>query len=206
MAILNLKWTLILTSLSLMGCGTDSYNAAVPQTSRTEIFTRPAIRKTSLLTLDQVWPLKHQGTYLQKINATFKGQDYVFTVHLILEPQKIEFIAFNDIHGRFYRLIWTPQKMEEESSNDILKAEISEAIITDFLLAYLPLASLKRALNGAIVHEEGNNQQNIRSIESHSVVLRKIYRSTFLGYLWQKVVIDNSQDGYKLDIQTVALS
>ena len=90
MAVLNLKWTLlILTSLSLMGCGTDSYNAAMPQISRAETFTRTAIKKSFLLTLDQVWPLKHQGTYLQKINATFKGQDYIFTVHLTLEPQKI---------------------------------------------------------------------------------------------------------------------
>jgi hypothetical protein len=60
-------------------------------------------------------------------------------------------------------------------------------------------------LKGAHVRQEGNDQDNLRVIESNGEVLRKIYRHKLLGGVWEKVTLLNPEWQYALEIQTVRL-
>ena len=157
------------------------------------------------LTLGGGWSLKSQGTYLQKITAVVQDQSHTFTVHLTLEDQKLDVIAFHDVYGRLYHLTWTPQKISWEAPADLADTLRLENSIADFLLTHLPVEHLKMSLTGAQVREEKASEKTVRVIENDGEVLRRISYDTPLGDLWEKVNIQNPQSGYVLDIETVYL-
>jgi len=181
-----------------MGCATNTIEMVDTTKS-------VPISATSYLKLAKAWPLKSQGTYLQKVKATVRGEPYIFSVHLSLENGKLEAIAFNDIYGRLYHLTWTPQKITWIASDAVSEILHPENIIADFLLTHLPFEDLKTMLDAAHVREE-ESVENIRVIEKGSQILRRISRQKFLGYLWKKVTIQNPEIGYELVIETVPLS
>jgi hypothetical protein len=123
----------------------------------------------------------------------------------MLEDQKLEAIAFNDIYGRLYHLTWTPEKINWECAETFSETLRSENIITDFLLAHLSSEDLHAALLNAELQETWNGNENIRLITSPSEILRRISREGSLGYLWERIRIHNPEMGYELDIQTVTL-
>jgi hypothetical protein len=187
---------IVLLALILIGCASNTVETG-------EVEQTVPISKTSHLCLMKSWLIKNQGTYLQKIKATMAGKQHTFSVHLTLGQQKLEAIAFNDVYGRLYHLIWTPEKISWTASENISEFLRPEYIIADFLLTHLSLEYLKTALEGAEVREEEESARNVRMIENKGATLRKIYRSTSIGYLWEKITIQNPEVGYELDIETV---
>ena len=181
----------LLSSVLLTGCATP------PQSSQHEDAQSLAITPTSRLKINDVWPLKLQGTYLQKIKAVVKGQEHTFSVHITLSPEKLEFVAFNDMIGRVYHLVWTPTKTTWESSEHIPDTMKPENIIVDFLLAHLPHEKL--ALDGA----EATEEDGVRFIQQPNGLARKITRKGQMGDMWQTVTIENPLLGYTLMIETV---
>ncbi|MBP6950774.1 MAG: DUF3261 domain-containing protein [Alphaproteobacteria bacterium] len=157
------------------------------------------------LTLGKGWPIKSQGTYLQKITVVVQDERHTFTVHLTLEDQKLDAIAFNDVYGRLYHLTWTPQQISWEAPAALADTLRPENSIADFLLTHLPVEHLTMSLTGAQVREEKNAEKTVRVIEKDGDVLRRISYDTPLGDFWEKVSIQNPQSGYILDIQTVSL-
>ncbi|AIK96374.1 DUF3261 domain-containing protein [Candidatus Odyssella acanthamoebae] len=149
--------------------------------------------------LANVWPLKGQGTYLQRIKSSIGQQQYTLTVHITLEPTKLEFVAFNDMMGRLYSLKWTPDQTLWEASDYIPDTMRPENIIGDFLLVHLEIDQLKANIKGADVIEHGNE----RIIQTPSGIVRKITRFNRQGDLWQKARIQNPKIGYNLDIETL---
>jgi len=189
---------------TLIGCIEMNKPALKTDSLQKEVQVVP-VSKTSHLRLSKAWPLKNQGTYLQKVSTTIQGETQSFSVHLTLEDQKLEAIAFNDAFGRLYHLIWTPITLSWDGSDHIPNTLQPDSIIADFLLSYLPLKQLQTVLEGAQVREEKRNKESVRWIESQSSVLRKIHRYNSMEYLWEKVTIHNPEVGYQLDIQTVPL-
>jgi hypothetical protein len=184
-------FSLMLTTLLLFGCQT------MPQ----ELPQRPV----SLLNVDEIFPSHLHGTYLQKITTTANGQEHTFTVHLNLSQQKVDFVAFDDIYGRLYHLVWTPENKVWQACEHVPATMRPEHIMEDFLLVHMPVASLKSSLQGASVREQGGVRQNWLYIENGPDLLRKIHCSGPMGTMWQHVTIENPQMGYKLDIQTVPI-
>lgn len=180
-----------------MGCATNTIEMV-------DATKKVPISKTSYLNLAKSWPLKIQGTYLQKVKATVRGEPYVFSVHLSLENRKLEAIAYNDVYGRLYHLTWTPQQISWIATEVVPEILRPENIIADFLLTHLPLEDLKTMLDAARVREE-ECVENIRIIEKEGQILRRISRHNCIGDLWKKVTIQNPEIGYELDIETVLL-
>lgn len=149
--------------------------------------------------LATIWPLKGQGTYLQRIKSSVGQQHHTIMVHITLEPTKLEFIAVNDIIGRLYSLKWTPDQTLWEATDQIPKTMIPENIIGDFLLVHLDIDQLKANIKGATVIERGNE----RIIQTPHGIVRKITRLNRQGDLWQKARIQNPKIGYELDIETI---
>lgn len=188
----------LLGTLALSGCATNTIEM-VDETKLVPIST------ASHLNLAKAWPLKAQGRYLQKVKTTIPGEQHIFSVHLTIEDQKLEAIAFNDVYGRLYHLTWTPQKITWIATDAIPEMLRPGHIIADFLLTHLPLEDLKTALEDALVREEEKSEENIRIIEKDGQILRRMSRHKFLGYLWKKVSIQNPEIGYELQIETVPL-
>jgi hypothetical protein len=151
------------------------------------------------------WPLRGEGVYLQKITANVRGETHTFSVHLTLEDYKLEAIAFNDIYGRLYHLTWTPEKINWVASDTLSEVLQPEYVIADFLLVHLPLEHLQDSLINTEIQEEKEGDESVRLITFKSELLRRISRNESLGYLWERVRIENPEVGYELDIQTVAL-
>lgn len=191
---------MLVSSLTLAGCSTPQRKGLETELAQPDV-SRVPVSKSSHLNLEHVWPLKLRGTYLQKMKTTVQGEQHIFSLHLILEDQKLEAVAFNDMYGRLYQLTWTPQKISWAASETIPESMRPEYIIADFLLTHLPLEDLRASLNNAQVREENN----IRLIESNSKVLRRISYDKPLEDLWEKVIIQNPEFEYELDIQTVPL-
>lgn len=191
---------LFVSTLTLVGCGIP-HEKGLETAILQPAISRVPVSKTSHLSLDHVWPLKLRGTYLQKMKTTVQGEQHTFTLHLTLEDQKLEAVAFNEMYGRLYQLTWTPQKISWVASDAIPESMRPEYIIADFLLAHLPLEDIKNALDNAQAREENKT----RLIESNGILVRRISYDKPLGDLWEKVVIQNSEMGYELDIQTVPL-
>jgi hypothetical protein len=189
-----------LSSLTLVGCSTPPEKGLETERVQPEA-SRVPVGKTSYLSLTNVWPLKLKGTYLQKMKTTVQGEQHTFTLHLILDDQKLEAVAFNDMYGRLYQLTWTPQKTSWVASDAIPESMRPEYIIADFLMTHLSLEDLNASLDNAQAKEENN----IRLIESDSKVLRRISYDKPSGDLWEKIVIENPEMGYELNIQTVPL-
>lgn len=188
----------LLTTLTLMGCATNTIEMV-------EAEKTVPISASSHLNLAKAWPLKAQGIYLQKLKATVRGEQHIFSVHLTIGDQKLEAIAFNDVYGRLYHLTWTPQKTTWVATEAIPEMLRPEHIIADFLLTHLPLEDLKASLDDAHVREEEKSEEKIRIIEKEGQVLRRMSCHKFLGYLWKKVIIQNPGIGYELEIETVPL-
>lgn len=166
-----------------------------------------AISPTVSLHTAGIWPLAPkvnnapQGTYLQKITAFSRGKKHAFSVHLTLEENMLESIAFSDFVGRLYLLKWTPEEVIWEGSSFVPKIIKPENILADFLLIHLPVDQLQSRLHGAQVFENVTETGKTRVIQNQEV-LRTITYRTPLGAMWQNVTIDNPEAGYKLDIQT----
>jgi hypothetical protein len=150
----------------------------------------------------KLWPLKNFGTYLQKVTASVKGKKHTFSIHLTLNAEMLEAVAFNDMAGRLYTLQWTPQSVCWEGSSYIPECIKPENIIADFLLVHLPVNQLQGVLQGAIVFEGPVGFKLTRVIKNNQV-LRSITYSNPIGKMWGQVTIENPEIGYKLDIQTV---
>ncbi len=151
------------------------------------------------LQLTTIWPLKGQGTYLQRIKSSVGQQRHTIMVHITLEPTKLEFIAVNDIIGRLYSLKWTPDQIFWEASDYIPRTMVPENIIGDFLLVHLDIHQLKANIKGADVIEHGNE----RIIQTPCGIVRKITRLNCQEDVWQKARIQNPKIGYELDIETI---
>jgi hypothetical protein len=191
---------LVLVPLILSGCSlshTELEQSLLTQDNKSVI----EMGRTTKLEVNRIWPLTVQGTYLQNVKTTVQGQEYAFSVHLTLESNKIECVAYNEIYGRLYHLTWTPTAITWETSEHISATVKPENVMADFLLIHLSFEQLKSSLIGATVREE-NNQ---RIIEGHSGVLRKINRQNPIKGMWQSAMLYNPEFDYKLDIQTVAL-
>ncbi len=193
----QLSFLIMITgALGLMGCESTKQNMADKQ-----IVSVP-VGNSSQLSLAQVWPMPAHGSFLQKITATVKGQQHTFSVHLTMEDLKLEMIAFTEVYGRLYHLIWTPGKIYWNACTDLADALQPDNIIADFLLTHLPLEQLNASLVGAKARQEIEH----RIVEDKSVILREIDRKQSLQYIWKKVVIHNPQLDYKLEIESVPLS
>ncbi len=213
--------TILLTGVILGGCASESVmspephpivaQTPTPQSSVMTINTPldPAIP----LTLKQAWPFiykkSNHGSYLQKIKTSVQDQDFTITVHLSISPNKIEFIALNDIYGRVYDLVWTPDSITWKASEHLPESVRPESILTDFLLVHLPAEALRGCLETGTTQitlsEEGPSQKTKRILKSGSKTLREIHRQGPLGPFWQSVTLRNPEFKYTLDIQTVQL-
>lgn len=212
---------MILAGLILGGCASESTLSPEPQlvVAQTPMTTHfvmtidtpldPAIP----LTLKQAWPLLYKesnhGRYLQKIKTSVQDQDFTITVHLSIGPNKIEFIALNDIYGRVYDLVWTPDSITWKASEHLPESVHPENILADFLLVHLPAEVLRKCLDSATtkitLSEEGATQNSKRVLKSGSGIMREIHRQGPLGPLWQSVTLTHPKYKYNLDIQTVQL-
>jgi hypothetical protein len=106
------KWFILgLLNLALAGCATNSIEKKENQKT-------VQVSKTAYLNLNQSWP-QSSGVYLQKVTTTVQGKPFTFSVHITLNKEKLEAIAFNDIYGRLYHLIWTPENISWNSSPHI---------------------------------------------------------------------------------------
>lgn len=164
------------------------------------------VSENAYLKLDSTWLLPDHGTYLQQVKATIRGQDYKFSVHVSFENKKLTLVAFNDLYGRLYQLTWEPGSLSWATSDKIPPALRPENIIADFLLVHSTLSQLNSHLAGATIEEDKSPQSLIRTVNSQTNLLRKIEGTQPRETLWQMIVINNPQAGYKLEIQTVPLS
>ncbi len=158
-----------------------------------------SISPNSYLKLDKVWPLQGDGTYLQNVKTIIKGQEYTLSLHITLNGEALEFVAFNDIIGRLYHLMWTPSKMTWDASDHVPQGLFPENILADFLLVHLSISQLNEALEGAHISVNGND----RVIKDSSGIIRVISCTDKLDSLWQRVSIYNPQNDYRIHIQTV---
>lgn len=166
------------------------------------------------LTLRQVGPIFFEkfnaGTYLQKVTTKAQGQEFTLTVHLSIENQKIEFIALNDIYGRIYHLVWTPDQLIWEASEHLPETVRPEHIILDFLLIHLPNDDLKTLLaaQGNRVQQKAAPypEKGTRLITEGNTILRDIKRDNQQGIFWKMVTLHNPKYDYTLHIETVQLS
>jgi len=186
-----------LSVLVLCGCATTPI-----ETSENNDFIK--LNESSSIQFVRSWPQK-PGEYLQKVKATIQGKPFFFTVHLTLENEKITAYAYNDIYGRLYHLTWTPQKTSWESSTYIPDVLHPDYIIADVFLSYLPMNQLVVALKNATVREEKFNGDTVRIIESNGREIRRILRSQCSGDLCKKIILQNKENGYELNIETVPL-
>jgi hypothetical protein len=198
MSILRKNFYILGLLLPLIGCATQTIDGA--KTTKTL-----PVNGIACLHHTAAWPLQGEGRYLQNINADIRGERHKFSVHLTLENQKLEAIAFNEIYGRLYHLIWTPEKISWKCADALSDVLRSENIIADFLIAHLPADILRSSLVNADLQEEETEQENIRLITLKAEILRRVSRHKSLGYLWENVRIQNPEIGYELDIQTVVL-
>lgn len=190
---------LLLTGcLTMGGCAPQIQESGV-DFSQSKPLMNMAISSSANLKGTKVWPLKGHGTYLQKVKTTVKDQEHVLSVHITLSPEKLEFIAFNDIAGRLYHLVWTPESIAWQASDHLPSTLLPENIIADFLLVHLTKDELTNTLQGATFEEENNG----RIIQDAQGIIRKITRSNLVGSLWQNVTIENPTIGYTLEIQTI---
>ena len=190
-------FVLIIMTLALHGCASFKR----PSHLQKQI-TIVHISQSVYLDVSKAWPLTSQGKYLQKVSTTVKGKTHSFSVHITIENEKLEAIAFDDVLGRLYHLSWTPNELSWESSKNLPNQLKPEHIIADFLLTYLPKSYLTQLIEGAEIFESGD----IRLVKNNQTVLRKIIRQQNIGGMWQKVIIDNPQIMYSLDIESVRLS
>lgn len=225
------KLIVIMAGSLLGGCASESVTIAESQhpielpkiksLDRAEIAINTSLDPMIYLTLNQVWPLlykeAHHGRYLQKIKTSVQNQDFTIMVHLTIGPNKLEFIALNDIYGRVYDLVWTPDSITWKASEHLPKSVHPENILLDFILVHLPAENLKNSIS-ALSHKnvrvfETESSQNRQTIiqdvcgqKSTEGKLWVIERQTPMGLFWKTVTLRNVQFGYTLEIQTVKLS
>lgn len=174
-----------------------------PEESSPFLWTQEAIQSKNLFP-----QIQEKKSYLQQVKTTTRGEEHIFSVHITLSPNQIDFIAFHDILGQVYHLTWTPEKMSWEGSSHIPDFIQPQSIIEDFLLIHLPLSTLKEHLKAYTITEEGTSDSNERliSLNATKTTSRQIQRSGSLGYLWTKAQLIHHKLGYQLDITTTALS
>lgn len=153
------------------------------------------------LNLRKLWPLRGSGSYLQRVKTVVGKQEHSVSVHITLTPDRLDFIAFNDIIGRLYTLTWTEDKTEWQASDYIPSSMCPENIIGDFLLVHLDLNQLNQSLEGAQVIDRNDE----RVIQTCDGVIRKITRQNRQKDFWKKATIENSKLGYYLEIETVTV-
>jgi hypothetical protein len=154
--------------------------------------------QTIVLDLKKVWPLLQCGEYLQQIKINVHGKQYDFLVHLAVNANSLQAIAYNDIFGKIYRLTWESSGISWEYNKYIPIKLKPDNIILDFLLCNLPLNVLNSAMHGAY----GVDLGNLRLIKNELRILRKIYRYKKINNLYSKVVINNNQSRYSVIIET----
>lgn len=224
------KLIVIMTGSLLGGCASESVKITESQhpieshklksLDPAEITINTPLDPMMPLTLKQAWPLfyneAHHGRYLQKIKTSVQNQDFTITVHLTIGLNKIEFIALNDIYGRVYDLVWTPDSITWKASEHLPKTVRPENILTDFILAHLSAENLKNSAS-KLSHEnirifETESPQNRQTIiqdvcgqKSTEGKLWVIERQTPMDLFWKTVTLRNLQFGYTLEIQTVKL-
>ncbi|WP_010298464.1 DUF3261 domain-containing protein [Candidatus Odyssella thessalonicensis] len=191
--------------LMLPGCVSTPENLQQSNGLQEQLSEVP-VSENAYLKLDSTWLLPDHGTYLQQVKATIQGQDYKFSVHVSFENKRLSLVAFNDLYGRLYQLTWEPGSLNWTTSDKIPPALKPENIIADFLLVHSALAQLNSHLIGATTEEDKSSQSLMRTVKSQAILLRKIEGTQPVGALWQMIVINNPQAGYKLEIQTVPLS
>lgn len=192
---------LIAGLLSLTGCTTTPQHSIGELTQHKSIPTI-ALHPLCDLSVDKIWPLKGQGTYLQNVKTVAGDQEHTLTVHITIKSDQLDFVAFNDAVGRLYQLTWTPKSLTWQTSEHIPPTLLPENILGDFLLVHLTAEELQKTLVGAWVVED----KDVRLIQNDQGILRKIIRSQPMGSLWQNVTIHNPLIGYSLEIQTIPAS
>lgn len=176
-------------SLSLVGCQTIQQESdLIPLTQNCYLQPSP------------FWQ-NQEGAYLQKITVKFKDKVHTFSVHISFDKEKLEARAFNDLCSNLYFLRWTPETTSWESSEHIPDVLQPNFILADIMLTHLTLDQLRVALKGAHIKESGDE----RIIEVQGKVIRKITRSNPIGCMWKKVMIQNTEFGYEITIETVPL-
>lgn len=148
-----------------------------------------------------IWPLKNTGSFLQQFTVRANGKKRSFSLHVTIEPHKLEAIAYNDMVGRLYTLVWAPDNLLWEGSTHIPEMIKPENIVLDFLLTHLPANDLQRGLQGAFVYERNDNNTKERIIKSQETLRTITYKHPF-GNNFGFLLIDNPKVGYKLEIKT----
>jgi hypothetical protein len=208
------KLLISLASLAFVGCSSTHMSSSrdhepiskVLVNSRGELvpahLSQVSVGSTAVLQVANIWPLQNKGSYLQKITASAMGKRHSFSVHLTLDDDMLEAIAFADMAGRLYSMKWTPESVHWEGSSYIPPMIKPENIIADFLLVHLPTEQLHSVLQGAQIFEQDANNGKTRIVKGREVI-RKITCRNPIGNIWGYVVIENPIIGYKLEIQTV---
>lgn len=189
------KILIILAVVILAGCTGARYSQEPPP--------KISVTRSVKLNTERIWPMEIKGTYLQKVTASARGKQQTFSVHLTLDEWLLEAVAFNDVAGRLYQLKCTPDNVDWVGSPYVPSIIKPDNILVDFLLVHLPANQLQSLLQGARVHENGNESRKTRTIKDRSV-LRIINYDHPIGAMWGHVTIENPSMGYKLDIETVA--
>ena len=187
--------------MALVGCS-QGPTGDLTDLSHNKVSTQTIqLSQGGYLNVDKIWPLTSiSGSFLQRVKATVGGQENVLTVHITQTPDHLNFVAFNDVIGRLYALIWAQDKTIWDASEHIPETMIPENIIGDFLLVHLDHHTLNQNLVGAYVVDNGD----VRILyASDHTVLRKITRRHFKDGLWQNVQLENPILKYRLDIETV---
>lgn len=185
---------LALFPLLLFGCVGHQTPQALSQK-----LERISLVEDIYIDLTDLFPLPFKGVYLQQLISTFANQQHQFSVHLTLEPTSFKAVAFNDIAGQLYTLVWTQETLEWTTSSFIPKHIQPHRILADFLMAHLPLKILQKHLQGAIVTEE----KGTRFIRKNHKLVREIILKDPLKDLGGEIILKNPILPYQLDIKTV---
>lgn len=188
---------------TLAGCSTVTPSSQISGSENQPLFDKNIYQNKEFFPA-----LKETKTYLQQVKTTVNEEEHIFSVHITLSPQQIDFIAFHDLLGQLYHLKWTPDEISWEASSSLPTFIQLDNIMEDFLLIHLPLATLKNHLKDHRITEEESPKLTTRQISSQESVVpvRQIQRSGPLGFLWEKATLTHPRWGYQLDITTVVLS
>lgn len=194
----NKRYSYIILGI-ILSCSMLACSPIKKMRSYQKSITELTVSKQVKINCNKVWPLTLTGTYVQQVTTSFNNKDYGFSVLLKIEKFKLEAIAFDELYGRLYHLIWTPAKLQLTASPYIPTLVAPEKILADFLLLYLPIPTLQAVLVKATVSE--NNGTILITDQANTIVT--ISRNKPLKHLWKEVMINNLQDKYTLKINTV---
>ncbi|MDF2576906.1 MAG: hypothetical protein K0S74_390 [Chlamydiales bacterium] len=190
--------------LGLLGCSSiTNKNESLSQEIKEEDTFRAPISKNIYIDLPEVWPLQSPGKYLQKLTVERNHHKSTLSLHLDIQPEQLNTVAFNEIQGKMYQINLSPQKFTWNSSPHLSSNLKPEYILADFFASNLPIQQLQKSLKGGTVEEITEGDKVIRLIRNQeNKLVRKITASERIGSLWQKLIIENPEHRYTLVVQT----